>query len=169
MLPRYVRFTRALALGAGLVGCARADKDEATLDASPVADSTREVSRTTDSAEADTFVYPSIWNDTAPDEVPVFDSARDPDVVIDADATGTCRNLGGGSPVTCSALRTCVWGGGYASFSATCADAPGAVCGIIQCGTYCTCTNEAMSECTCSGPVPGPLPPPDLATPRPVA
>lgn len=68
----------------------------------------------------------------------------------------------GDKGIDCAAGGACVWDS-MDGVAACRFDTIGSMpCGSIACGSGCNCTSERV--CSCSGPVEGPLPPPDLPT-----
>lgn len=138
MIPRYLRFTQAIALTgvAASVGCgARTPSAEDLAAIEPETDAGTDA--VTD-ARADTNVA-----ETKPVR------------------PGACISYGS-SRTTCAAGGTCVWNDATGTADCRFDVIEGSVCGSIRCGRDCDCADPREGVCRCAGPVEGPLPPPDL-------
>jgi hypothetical protein len=136
MIPRHLRFTRAIAFATLAAGCgARTPSLEDGSEAVPEVDAGRS------DASADARPDSDRW------DVP--------------GKPGTCLGYAA-SKTSCAPGGACIWND--ATGTADCRyDVIGApACGDISCGRSCTCVDATAGVCRCEGPVEGPLPPPDL-------
>jgi hypothetical protein len=95
-------------------------------------------------------------------EEPAGDAGTDATAEV-LPSSGLCVRafVSGDEGIDCAAGGACVWD--VTNGEPTCRfDTIGSPpCGPIACGADCTCSSAGV--CSCSGPVAGPLPPPDLA------